>query len=101
MSDRGTELRQLAVELQEYEAVEDAFVAKSFTDRLLIVDVGEGDGVPGAVTDRLAAHDLYGADGVYGDDDEHRSFVGSVGDATRHHFVDVRTRGSHQSYVVD
>ena len=34
-------------------------------------------------------------------DDEQGSFAGAVGDATRHHFVDVQTRGAHQSYVVD
>ena len=90
----------MAADLRDHEAVDDAFLAKSFSDRLLIVDVGDDDGVPVDVADRLATHDLHAADGVYGDD-EGTSFVGAVGDATRHHFVDVRTRGTHRSYVVD
>jgi hypothetical protein len=98
MSDREAELRELTAELQEHDAVIDTFLAKSFTDRLVIVDVGD-DAVPAGVRDRLAEHDLSGADDVYGTDEG--SLAGDVGDATRHHFVDVRTRGSHQSYVVD
>lgn len=99
MSDRTAELRRVAADLRDHEAVDDAFLAKSFSDRLLIVDVGD-DRVPTGVANRLAAHDLHAADGVYGDD-EGNSFVGAVGDATWHHFVDVQTRGSHRSYVVE
>lgn len=101
MSDRTERLRDLADELTAHEVVADAFLAKSFTDRLLILDVRSGADLPGAVVERLEAHDFRGAEGVYGDDEDARSVVGDVGDATRHHFVDVRTRGTHQSYVVD
>jgi|GEM_PF-804844 len=98
MSDREAELRQLVAELREHEAIDDAFLAKSFTDRLVIVDVVDGDEMPATVVDRLADHDVRErdeTDGVGG------SFPSDVGDATRHHFVDVQTRGAHQSYVVD
>lgn len=100
MGDRTTELRQLTTELRTHDDVDDAFLAKSFTDRLVIVDVRGESGVPSDVVDRLEVHGLRGADEVYGDD-VHGSFAGAVGDATRHHFVDVQTRGAHQSYVVD
>lgn len=100
MSDRDAELRQLTADVRENEAVEDVFLAKSFTDRLVIVDVRDGDAVPSDLADRLREHDLHPADSVYGDG-EGGSFAGSVGAATRHHFVDVQSRGSHQSYVVE
>jgi hypothetical protein len=39
---------------------------------------------------------------VYDTDAGDASFAGAVGDdTTRHQFVDVRTRGDHQSYVVE
>lgn len=100
MSDREATLRQVTAELAEHEHVADAFLAKSFTDRLVIIDVTDSDVIPGELTDRLADHDLRRASEVYGDDDR-ASFAGDVGDAIRHHFVDVRTRGTQQSYVVE
>jgi hypothetical protein len=42
-----------------------------------------------------------GANEVYGEDGSDVSFAGTVGDTARHQFVDVRTRGDHQSYVVE
>lgn len=101
MSDRVRELRQLIAEVQTHEAVEDAFLAKSFTDQLLILDLGDGDAVPEEIKTRLRNHDCYSAETVYEDSDGHTSSLGEVGDVTRHHFVDVRTRGSHQSYVAE
>ena len=100
-TDRRTELQRLAGRIREYDAVDDAFLAKSFTDRLLILDLaGEGE-VPSGIEDRLAEHDLRGANEVYDEGDDAVAFAGAVGETTRHHFVDVRTRGEHQSYVVD
>lgn len=99
--DRTAELRGLAADLRECEAVADAWLAKSFTDRLLVVDLAGGERVPDALRERLQAHDLYGANEVYGTDAGDASFAGAVGDATRHQFVDVQTRGDHQSYVVE
>jgi len=99
MGDRETELRQLTAELREHESVDDAFLAKSFTDRLVILDIVDSDGVPEDIADCLEDHDLRGADAVYGN--EGSSFAGNIGESTRHHFVDVQSRGSHQSYVVE
>jgi hypothetical protein len=101
MTDRQSELRALATELTDYDAITDAFLAKSFTDQLLIVDVRDGEPLPTDVVDRLADHDLRTADSVYGDDAANQAAIGDVGAATRHHFVDVQTRGSHRSYVVE
>jgi len=100
MTDRESELRAFAARLREREVVADAFLAKSFTDRILVVDA-EGD-LPASVRERLDARDFRAAGEVYGAAaDGARSFVGDVDDGTRHHFVDVRTRGDHQSYVVE
>jgi hypothetical protein len=53
------------------------------------------------MADALAEYDLVGANEVYGEGDVEVSFAGAVGDATRHQFADVRTRGDHQSYIVE
>jgi len=100
MSDREAELHELTTDLREHKAVTDAFLAKSFTDRLVIVDIDDTNGVPNDVVARLAEYDLRGADEVY-DNDGRGSFAREVANGTRHHFVDIQTRGSHQSYVVD
>ncbi|MXR51430.1 hypothetical protein GRX03_07415 [Halovenus sp. WSH3] len=101
MSDRRDALQEVADQLVEYDGIRDAFLAKSFTDRLLIVDVERDRELPDPALALLDEHDLRGIEEVYGEDSERRSVVGDVGDATRHHFVDVQTRGDHQSYVVD
>jgi hypothetical protein len=101
MSDRAAELRGLTADLTDHSGIRDAFVAKSFTDRLVIVDTPPGEPVPVAARKRLADHECYGSQTVYSDDQAGPDFAGDVGDATRHHFVDVETRGDHQSYVVD
>ncbi|WP_157525808.1 hypothetical protein [Halorientalis sp. IM1011] len=98
--DRTAELRRLATDLREHDAVEDAWLAKSFTDRLLVVDLRTGS-VPAEIRERLEEHDCYGANDVYETGEADASFAGSVGDETRHQFVDVQTRGDHQSYVVE
>jgi hypothetical protein len=101
MTEREVELRRLAGTLNERDAVADAFLAKSFTDRLLIIDF-QGDGqLPPDIVETLSNHDLIGANEVYGETGTDVSFAGTVGDTTRHQFVDIRTRGDHQSYVVD
>ena len=101
MTEREAELRGLAAEFRERDDVADAFIAKSFTDRLLILDLECGMTIPEDIVRTLRAHDLIGANEVSGDPSTDISFAGSVGDATRHQFVDVRTRGDHQSYVVE
>lgn len=100
MTDRTATLRDLAERIAEYEAITDAWVAKSFTDQLLVVDVAVDEQLPEAVVELLADHGLRGANEVYETDGPDTSFMGDVGDANRHQFVDVRTRGDHQSYVV-
>jgi len=99
MADRAATLRELAATLRESEGVVDAFLAKSFTDRHLIVDYRE-DTLPDPIRERLAAQDLRDAGEVYGEDRGH-PFASDIGDAVRHHFVDVRTCGEHRSYVVE
>ncbi|MFB6180108.1 MAG: hypothetical protein ABEI77_10345 [Halorientalis sp.] len=101
MSDRAAELRALASEISDHETVDDAWLAKSFTDMLLVVDLPEGTTLPAEIRDSLADHDLYGSNEVYDMDDTDQSFVGTVSNGNRHQFVDVRTRGEHQSYVID
>ena len=100
MGDRRAQLVAVTEQLQEYDAITDAFLAKSFTDRLLIVDVDSSAELPSEAVELLHEHGLRGIDSLDGEDDQPRSAVGDVRGATRHHFVDVETRGSHQSYVV-
>jgi hypothetical protein len=99
--DRATRLRELADEVCEHAAVTDAWLAKSFTHRLFVVDLEPDADLPDAVAERLAENDLYGANEVYDVDEVAGSFAGAVADANRHQFVDVRTRGDHRSYVLD
>ena len=94
MSDRETELRRLTADIRDHEAIDDAFLAKSFTDRLVIIDVSDSDAVPAEVRSRLAEYDVHTAEREYGGGGNGSS-AGNVGDATRHHFIDVQTRGSH------
>ncbi|WP_436934966.1 hypothetical protein [Halovenus marina] len=101
MTGRDEELRDLASTLREHDAVHDAFLAKSFTDHLLIVDNTAGERLPEDIVARLRAHDLRGANEVYSEGVTDVSFAGDIGNATRHQFVDVRTRGDHQSYTVE
>jgi hypothetical protein len=102
-TDRGAELRALAAEVADEPAVADAWLAKSFTDRVLVVTVEPGATLPDAVRERLAAHDLRGANEVYDSGDADPSAMGaaSTDGGERHRFVDTRTRGEYQSYVVD
>ncbi|MFB6183466.1 MAG: hypothetical protein ABEI96_02830 [Haloarculaceae archaeon] len=101
MSDRRAELQRVVEEIVAERGVVDAWLAKSFTDRLVVVDVEEGRDLPASVRERLRAHDCYGANDVYDVSDGDDAFAGATGDATRYQFVDVQTRGEHQSYVLD
>jgi len=100
-TDRRAHLRDLADEVAEHDSVADAWLAKSFTDRLFVVDLEPDADLPPEIPERLAEHDLSGANEVYDVGDESQSFSGAVAGANRHQFVDVRTRGDHQSYVVE
>jgi hypothetical protein len=79
--DRGEHLRALADDVADRQDVADAWTAKSFTDRLFVVEVDGARDLPAAVEDPAFAGDLSGGD--------------------RYRFVDVQTRGDLQSYVVD
>jgi hypothetical protein len=102
-TDRGEQLRALADDLTEREDVVDAWTAKSFTDRLFVVEVeGEGDcHLPAAVEDRLREHGLHGYNEVHDVGVEDPAFAGDLPGVDRYRFVDVRARGELQSYVVD
>jgi hypothetical protein len=113
MTDRRAQLEALAAEIADHAAVADAFVAKHFSDQLVIVDVaaaatgsGETAGseegtVPADVVERLEAAEVRPAEHVYGDEEAAGSPVGPIEAGTRHHFVDVRTRGTHRTEVVE
>ncbi|WP_311173713.1 hypothetical protein [Halobellus ordinarius] len=102
MTDREAELETLAERACEYDAVADAFVAKSFTDRQLVVDLESADSdVPSDLIALFEEHGCYGTNEVYDCDAADGSSAGAFGDTTRRQFVDSETRGEHQSYVVD
>ncbi|WP_246988117.1 hypothetical protein [Halorientalis marina] len=100
-ADREARLRDLADDLRDHDEVADAWLAKSFTDRLFVVDLEPDATLPDELPDRLAEYDLYGANEVYDVSEDSRSFSGAIAGANRHQFVDVRTRGDHQSYVLE
>jgi hypothetical protein len=100
MTDRRERLRALAEDLAERDDVADAYTAKSFTDRLFVVEVPSEGPLPAAVAERLADHDCYPASDVYDDGGPGVPFAGSS-DRDQYRFVDVRSRGDLQSYVVD
>ncbi|WP_415381377.1 hypothetical protein [Halosimplex sp. TS25] len=102
MDGRAAELSALADRLCEREGVRDAWTAKSFTDRLFIVEVPEAGSLPDGVraslhdSDLREANEVYGVGGVADAD-----YAGDLSDGRRYRFVDVRSRGEMQSYVVE
>lgn len=101
MTERSGALRSLAAGLAERDDVTDAWTAKSFTDRLFVVEVGPDAKLPDEVRSRLHDHDLREANDVYGVDAADADFAGRLADGRRYRFVDVRERGELQSYVVE
>ncbi|MFB6141247.1 MAG: hypothetical protein ABEJ26_12535 [Halosimplex sp.] len=102
MSDRATELSELAVEVAAREGVTDAWTAKSFTDRLFVVEVPVDGDLSKAVRETLHAHDLWEANEVYEvEGAADADYAGELSDGRRYRFVDVRSRGELQSYVVE
>jgi len=100
--NREAELRDLAGQARDHAAVADAFLAKSFTDRLLVVDLKSGTSeVPQGLVTLFEAHGCYGANEVYDRDGDGGSGAGTFDGRERHQFVDTETRGDHRSYVVD
>lgn len=95
MGRRDT-LERVAADVAAHEAVVDAWVAKSFTDRVLFVEMPAGDPVPPAVVGTLRDHGLEGVNDAYGIDgtaDAERSFAGEHGGLAQHRFLDVTSRG--------
>lgn len=92
MTDREAVLQDLA---------DNAFIANSFTDRLVVIDLKGDAELPQTVEESLRDHGLRGANAVYATGDLNCSFAGGFGDVTRHQFVDMETRGDHQSHIVD
>lgn len=101
MSDRREELKALAEELAERGDVQDAWLAKSFTDRLFIVEVPPEAELPAAVKSTLSDAGLRGADEVYDADGPDAGYAGHLEESHRYRYVDCETRGDLQSYVVD
>jgi len=99
---REATLRELAERARDHDAVTDAFVAKSFTDLLVVVDLAPGERtVPAELVDLFESHGCLGANEVYDRESDDRSSAGGSDGGDRHQFVDTETRGEHQSYVVE
>ncbi|WP_436927041.1 hypothetical protein [Halosimplex amylolyticum] len=102
MSERAAALTALADRLRDRESVTDAWTAKSFTDRLFVVEVPESGALPDDVRATLHDHDLREANEVYDvDGADDADYAGELADGRRYRFVDVRSRGELQSYVVE
>jgi hypothetical protein len=101
MNDRERELRALAEEVTAVEGVVDAWTAKSFSDRLFVVEVEAGEELPESVRAELADRDLEGANRAFGIGAEDDAFVGEAGRGERYRFLDTAARGTLRSYVVD
>ena len=101
MTDREQELQQLSDDLREHDAIVDAWTAKSFTDRLFVVEVEAGTELSADTRDRLLDHGLQGYNEVHDVSATDDAFAGELDRGDRYQFVDVRTRGQLQSYVVE
>ena len=65
------------------------------------IDVAEGATLPEEVVELLADRGLRGYNEVHDVGGSDGSSAGAVAGGERHQFVDLRTRGEYQSYVVD
>jgi len=101
VTDRTDVLRSLVADLELRDDISDAWTAKSFTDRLFVVEVAPDAELPVEVRRTLHEHDLREANEVYGVDAPDADFAGELADGRRYRFVDVRERGELQSYVVE
>lgn len=101
MNERETELRQLAERLCDRDCIVDAWTAKSFTDRLFVVEVETGSDIPAHVREELVDHGLHGYNEVHDVSVADEAFAGQLERGDRYQFVDMRERGQLQSYVVE
>lgn len=101
MADRKAELRSLAADLRADTRVADAWLAKSFTDRLFVVELETGDSLPESLEARLRAAGLEPYNELHDIPAAEAAFAGDLVGASRFQFVDIESRGSLQSYVVE
>jgi hypothetical protein len=101
MADRQTALRSLADEVRAEPRVADAWLAKSFTDRLFVVELESGATLPETVASQLREAGLEPYNDLHDVPAADAAFAGDVSGARRFQFVDVESRGSLQSYVVE
>jgi hypothetical protein len=101
MSDRRAVLDSMVERCRRAEGVEDAWVAKNFTDLLLVVEVQDSEAVHADLVVALEAHDLVGYNEVHGVSATDPATAGTVADRERYWFVDLAARGTQQSYVVE
>jgi len=90
MSERRTQLQELATRLSDRSDIADAYTAKSFTDRLFVLEIAAGEDVPDEVVELLRAHDLPPAGEIYSDG-EQMAFAGPE-DREQYRFVDTDRR---------
>lgn len=85
---RRDELEALADRVAAIDGVERSWVAKSFQDTLLFVEVPSERALPDAVVELLDERGLTGANEAYGIDATGASDAGNLGDYEQHRFVD-------------
>jgi len=85
---RRDELEALADRIAGFDGVERSWVAESFQDTLLFVEVPSGAALPDAVARVLDERGLTGANEAYGIDASGASDAGNVGAYEQHRFVD-------------
>jgi len=100
MADRERELRELAEDIAASDGVSDAWLAKSFTDLLLVIEVADG-AVPDDLVETLADRGLVGYNEFHDVSADDPATAGTVAGGDRYRFVDRRSRGTQQSYVVE
>jgi hypothetical protein len=101
MDDREVALREIADDLVEREAVADAWLAKSFTDRLFVVELQADEELPVPIREELLTAGLQPYNDLHDVPAVDAAFAGDLAGARRYRFVDVQSRGSLQSYVVE
>jgi len=86
---RRDELEAIADRVAAIDGVERSWVAKSFRDTLLFVEVPSERALPDAAAELLEDRGLTGANEAYGiDGSGDASDAGNVGDYEQHRFVD-------------
>ncbi|MFB6120641.1 MAG: hypothetical protein ABEJ68_05945 [Halobacteriaceae archaeon] len=90
MAQAEADLDDVAAAVDSLPGVERAWWMRSFGTPVVALEVPHGAAVPEAAVERLRDVGLHPTGAVDGDDGD--SFVGQVGDADRHRFVDPDVR---------